>query len=120
MAIIPQRIKSERKRLGLTQQQIADICEISRIQWGRLERGDSVLGGRVLKAFVTAGANLNYLLTGEDSQTVAVGTIKTSTELTNDECQIISYYQQLTPDQQDIIKKTMQAFVNTSAMLKSP
>lgn len=112
MAIIPQRIKSERKRLGLTQQQIADICEISRIQWGRLERGDSVLGGRVLKAFVTAGANLNYLLTGDDSQTIAIGAIKTPVALGEDEQQVIQLYQQLTSNQQDIIKKTMQAFCN--------
>lgn len=112
MTITPQRIKSERKRLGYTQQQIADICEISRIQWGRLERGDSVLGGRVLKAFVTAGANIHYMLTGEDSQTIAIGTIKTPVELNENEQQIINLYRNLTQEQQDIIRKTMQAFCN--------
>nr|WP_309594683.1 hypothetical protein [Moraxella osloensis] len=113
MAIIPQRIKSERKRLGYTQQQIADICEISRIQWGRLERGDSVLGGRVLKAFVTAGANLNYLLTGEDSQTELMGQIMFEMALSKEEHKIVLLYRELTIEQKNLISETMKLLKNS-------
>ena len=49
---IPDRIKAERKRLSLTQIEAAEKCEVTRVQWGRYERGESEFGGRVLKAFI--------------------------------------------------------------------
>ena len=61
---IPDRIKAERKRLSLTQIEAAEKCEVTRVQWGRYERGESEFGGRVLKAFIAIGADSAYILGG--------------------------------------------------------
>ena len=61
---IPARIKTERKRLSLTQAEAASLCEVTRVQWGRYERGESEFGGRVLKAFIAIGADGAYILGG--------------------------------------------------------
>ena len=61
---IPDRIKAERKRLSLTQIEAAEKCEVTRVQWGRYERGESEFGGRVLKAFIAIGADGAYILGG--------------------------------------------------------
>ena len=61
---IPDRIKAERKRLSLTQLEAAEKCEVTRVQWGRYERGESEFGGRVLKAFIAIGADGAYILGG--------------------------------------------------------
>lgn len=58
------RVKEERVRLGLTQEQAAEKCEVTRVQWGRYERGLSDFSGRVLKAFVSLGADEGYILLG--------------------------------------------------------
>lgn len=111
MTITPQRIKSERKRIGYTQQQIADLCEISRVQWGRYERGASVLGGRVLKVFVGLGANLHYLLTGENSQTELVGQIMSEVTLTDDELDIINLYRKLEQSKRTTLREFLLNFL---------
>lgn len=59
------RIKEERKRLKLTQAVIADICGISREMWSKYERGLAKPCGKVLASFANAGANIQYVLTGE-------------------------------------------------------
>lgn len=61
---ISDRIKAERKRLSLTQIEAAEKCEVTRVQWGRYERGESEFGGRVLKAFIAIGADGAYILGG--------------------------------------------------------
>lgn len=67
---IPDRIKAERKRLSLTQIEAAEKCEVTRVQWGRYERGESEFGGRVLKAFIAIGADGAYILGGVRSDNV--------------------------------------------------
>lgn len=62
------RLKSERKRLRRTQGEIAADCGISREVWCRYERGVTLPGTKLLQAFVKAGANPEFLLTGEITQ----------------------------------------------------
>lgn len=64
------RIREERIRLGFTQQQVADLCEVSRVQWGRYERGDTELKGRVLKSFLGLGANIYYISFGANDNSM--------------------------------------------------
>lgn len=59
-----ERLKEERKRLKLTQGDIADICGISREMWGKYERGIAIPGGEVLASLAMAGINIQYILTG--------------------------------------------------------
>lgn len=61
------RLKSERKRLGLSQASIAELCGISREMWGKYERGVATPGGDTLLAFALHGGNVQYVLTGQDS-----------------------------------------------------
>lgn len=62
-----QRIKNERLRLGYTQQEVAEKCGIRRQQWIRYEKGTSVLDGKVLREFITLGADFVYIFGGEKS-----------------------------------------------------
>ena len=59
------RIREERKRLGLRQEDAAEKCGLSRSMWIRYERGQSVLDGVALRAFGAIGADTAYILTGE-------------------------------------------------------
>lgn len=63
--LFSERLKAERKRLGLSQQQAADLVAMTREHWGRCERGLAVLGGEGLAALASAGADVLYVLTGQ-------------------------------------------------------
>ena len=59
------RLKDERLRLGINQAEAGDLCGVSREMWGKYERGAAVPGGEVLFSFASAGADVQYVLTGE-------------------------------------------------------
>ncbi|RTB44125.1 helix-turn-helix domain-containing protein [Pseudomonas aeruginosa] len=66
---IGQRVAEERSRLGLSQDEAAKLCGVSRISWGKYERGQS--NGMTitsLRAFTEAGANVFYILTGSQQR----------------------------------------------------
>ncbi|EEE7824274.1 helix-turn-helix domain-containing protein [Salmonella enterica] len=77
------RLKSERKRLGLNQASIAEVCGVSREIWGKYERGVAVPGGNVLRSFAVNGANVQYILTGDETGGVV---------LTLDEAEVLSHF----------------------------
>ena len=77
------RFKSERKRLLLKQAEAAALCGISRETWGKYERGTMVPGGDVLLSFAQSGANIQYILTGEDSGEIL---------LASEEIDLINHY----------------------------
>ncbi|EGT9725374.1 helix-turn-helix domain-containing protein [Salmonella enterica] len=77
------RLKYERKRLGLNQADAAALCGVSREAWGKYERGVMVPGGDVLLSFAINGANVQYILTGEDSGGVM---------LTRDELELVKHF----------------------------
>lgn len=58
------RLAEERKRMKLSQDAIAEICGVSRKQWGNYEAGRNVPGADVLFLFVDKGADILYLMTG--------------------------------------------------------
>lgn len=59
------RIREERVRLGFTQAQMAEKCDVSRVQWGKYERGINHLSGDVLQRFVECGADTYYVTIGK-------------------------------------------------------
>ncbi|MEN5315372.1 helix-turn-helix transcriptional regulator [Pseudomonas koreensis] len=65
MATIAARLKFERKRLALTQAEMAKRCGISREIWCRYEQGNGLPGSEVLQAFLKAGGNVHFVLSGE-------------------------------------------------------
>ncbi|MFA4834671.1 MAG: helix-turn-helix transcriptional regulator [Dehalococcoidia bacterium] len=65
MPTIAVRLKIERKRLELTQAEMAERCGISREIWCRYEQGKGLPGSEVLQAFLKAGGNVHFVLSGE-------------------------------------------------------
>lgn len=63
-----ERVREERKRLGLSQAQAAQLCGVVRETWGKYERGVFDLGGAALRAFVDAGADADYIVTGHRAE----------------------------------------------------
>ncbi|RAX07648.1 helix-turn-helix domain-containing protein [Photorhabdus bodei] len=79
------RLKKERKRLSLKQDEAAQMCGVSREMWSKYERGVAVPGGDVWVAFALAGANVQFILTGISSSNVV---------LSPDESELVQYYRQ--------------------------
>lgn len=61
---IGERLKAERKRLGLSQQKVADAIGVRREMWAKYE-GGSEPGAEVLARAQEAGVDVLYVLTGQ-------------------------------------------------------
>lgn len=65
LVVVGARIEEERKRLGWATQEIAGFhCGVSRITWGKYERGDAEMNMVTMKRFIEAGADFDYIETG--------------------------------------------------------
>jgi len=70
MSLIAERLRTARESLGFSSQAaIADAVGITREQWGRYERGQSVPGGDVLAVLALMGVDIAYVLTGKHTVT---------------------------------------------------
>lgn len=110
----PERIKEERKRLGLTQEEAAEKCGIRRQQWIRYEKGTSEFDGEALRNFGEAGASISYILTGERSNVTSVGHIKVSNDiqaLVNEENDLLRLFRGMDKSQQRLLMETARQFV---------
>jgi transcriptional regulator with XRE-family HTH domain len=65
---IGKRLKEERKRLRMTQEEMGTACGLSK--WAQLnfEKDENVPGGAYLLAALSRGVDLMYVLTGQRSQ----------------------------------------------------
>ncbi|MFB2539057.1 MULTISPECIES: helix-turn-helix domain-containing protein [unclassified Acinetobacter] len=109
-----ERIKAERKRLNLTQQQVADACDVHRVQWGRYERGEQGLDGEPLKKFGTLGASISYILTGEHSNVTSVGQVKPVDKVSSfssAEEELLNLFRMMNVNQRKILMETARQFV---------
>lgn len=70
MLQFPELLKDERLRLGLTQDEVADACGISKRALVYYEKGERPANSDFLQAFVKLGADINYLFTGNRSSDV--------------------------------------------------
>lgn len=61
---IGERIREERTRLGLTQQEVADFVEITRQTQAKYEKGDRSPDALYLEKIIDLGFNSYYILTG--------------------------------------------------------
>lgn len=63
---IGERLRQQRKKLGLTQEKAAELLGISTTYYGEIERGNRKISvQRVLMVYEKMGLEPNYLLTGE-------------------------------------------------------
>lgn len=67
-AQIGERLTEERKRLGLSQQRIADLVGIRREMWAKYEAGAEP-GAAVLGRAANAGIDVSYVITGRRDYT---------------------------------------------------
>jgi transcriptional regulator with XRE-family HTH domain len=58
------RIAEERQRLGKTQDEIADLCGVTRRTIGNIEREENAAGGTLLACLAKTGFDIQYVLTG--------------------------------------------------------
>lgn len=58
------RLREARNALGLDQAEVAALVGVTRVQWGRYERGIGVPGGEVLGRAAAAGIDILYVITG--------------------------------------------------------
>lgn len=107
----PSRIKSERKRLGLTQEQAAEKCGILRQQWIRYEKGTSEFDGESLRKFGDAGANIGYILNGEKSNVRLIGQFENDSS--NNAKELLELFNNMTPEKQAAIMQTAKLFASS-------
>lgn len=108
------RVRLERKRLGYTQQAIADLCGVHRVQWGRYERGEQGLDGEPLRKFGELGANIGYILTGQKltSNAKLIGEVKPiENTFDKDETRLVSLFRDMTEAQRSSVLAMMESFV---------
>ena len=109
------RVREERKRLRLTQQDAADTCGVHRVQWGRYERGEQGFDGEPLRKFGELGASISYILTGEKANAVAIGEIKADkTPIDHQTQDLIKFFNSMTPEKQEILLQTAKVFAKES------
>ena len=78
----PLRLKEERLRLGLSQDEAAVLCGVSREMWGKYERGTGDPASSKLIAFGNAGADIVFIFTG----------IRAISTLDDNERLLLNYY----------------------------
>jgi transcriptional regulator with XRE-family HTH domain len=83
----PERLKEERKRLRLTQPQLADIGQITKGSQLNYEKGISPASSNYLELVAEAGIDVQYLLTG----------IRSETELVPEEKYLLTLYREASP-----------------------
>lgn len=65
-----QRLEEERKRLKMSQDEVATLVGVSREMWGKYERGVAAPSVAKIIDFAKVGADVSYILTGVRSQPV--------------------------------------------------
>ncbi|GKT19741.1 helix-turn-helix domain-containing protein [Acidovorax sp. SUPP2522] len=68
MSNIGPRLRSERERLGLTQDALADAVQVSKRALINYEKGDRSPDADLLAAAASVGVDVLYVLTGQRSQ----------------------------------------------------
>lgn len=85
------RLKAERKRLGLTQEMAASMCGVARESWGRYEHGAMTPSAEVLAQFAIHNADVAFILSGIRAENVAQ---------TSQEASVVQCFRKLTPREQ--------------------
>lgn len=92
------RLKSERERLGLSQDQMAEHCGVSRPTQYRYESGKGSPTGDYVNAAAKIGVNVQYVLVGSGTLPV---------KLTTKETVLIDLFRLSTPSIQDAVIKLL-------------
>lgn len=80
VSLFANRLKEERKKLGLTQAQAAEKCGISMRMWGDYERGKYFPRNENLIGIEKIGIDVQYVMYGRRDETAAMQSEKLSQE----------------------------------------
>lgn len=80
ISLFANRLKEERKKLGLTQAQAAEKCGISMRMWGDYERGKYFPRNENLIGIEKIGIDVQYVMHGRRDETAAMPSEKLSQE----------------------------------------
>lgn len=83
MVLIGERLKEERDRLGLTQEQMAGRLNVTQKTQGLYERGQRMPNAEYLALMAAQGCDVLYVLTGQRAPTVAPMTEREACMLEN-------------------------------------
>jgi len=86
------RLKTERKKLGLTQAQAAEKCGVSARMWGDYERNISQPKAEQLFLFKNAGIDIDYVMTGQNNNVETFRQPENS--LSNKELELLALFRQ--------------------------
>lgn len=117
------RIKKERERLGLSQQECASLVQVRREMWAKYESG-SEPGARVLAAMAQNEFNVLYILTGQSTYTVdptatlEVAESESKYASNREEEALLDNYRHSPPDGQAAIRATSAAFAKQTEVKK--
>lgn len=122
-----ERLRSERERLGLTQQAMADAAGVRREMWSKYERGVAVPGGDVFEALADLHVDLMFVLTGDylsvaQAKAVAgISNVPTSAYLPPDEQLLLEAYRSLTaPARRTLLAELLTGGKKTRTKPKTP
>ena len=101
------RLKEQRKKLGYTQAQIAEICGVSGRMWGDYERGKYFPRNENLIAIEKAGIDVQYVMYGEQSSDFRQPEITLSAE----EQELLTQFRQLSQDGKTAIFSMLSALL---------
>ena len=102
------RLKEQRKKLGYTQTQIAEICGVSGRMWGDYERGKYFPRNENLIAIEKAGIDVQYVMYGEQRSDFRQPEKQAETKLTADEQDLLAYYRQASDNGKFVILSVAQ------------
>ena len=96
IACFANKLKSERKKLGLTQMQVAEICGITVRMWGNYERALNVPSVEIIFLLKDAGFDVGYLFSVEAATSTLKQPENERDKLAQDEQELLANYRQTT------------------------
>lgn len=106
------RLKEERKKLGLTQAQAAEKCGVSGRMWGDYERGISQPKTELFFQFEKAGIDVQYVMHGRRDEAAAMPSENT---LTTEEQALLAQFRQLNGEGKTAIFSMLNALLPKKA-----
>ena len=101
------RLKEQRKKLGLKQSEAAEKCGVSREIWGKWERGENKPTSEKLFSFEKIGIDVNYVMYGEQRSDFRQPEITLSAE----EQELLTQFRQLNQDGKTAIFSMLSALL---------
>lgn len=106
-----ERLREERERLGLNQEELGQIGGVNRNTQGKYEKGERSPDAAYMAALSAAGVDMLYVVTGTRSPVAA-------DSQTNDEAQLLASYRKLQEDDRTNIRQLITSLEALSSKLR--